>query len=153
MATHPSSCWTRRVASAILVFLQLASPVTSDATTFGPAAFSASTCTKPIVRVEWWVPVTSKPRTERPYANLLAYRRTLSAANRQSYLSAVKCLMNKPPLTPTSDIPGVSNRYEDFVGTHILQQQEIHFVVSLRPSLWCNYINCLRGNSTLGTGS
>lgn len=61
--------------------------------------------------------------------------------------------MNKPPLTPTSDVPGVSNRYEDFLGTHILQQEEIHFVVSLRPFFRGNHVNRLRENFTLGTAS
>ncbi|KAH7390635.1 hypothetical protein BKA66DRAFT_459432 [Pyrenochaeta sp. MPI-SDFR-AT-0127] len=95
----------------LLILLQLASPGGSTGT-YGPVAFSHSPCREPIVRKEW---------------------RTLSVADRKSYISAVKCLMKKPALTSVSDIPGVSNRYEDFLGTHIVQATNIHFVGIFYP--------------------
>ncbi|KFY00717.1 hypothetical protein V490_01234 [Pseudogymnoascus sp. VKM F-3557] len=56
-------------------------------------------------------------------------RREWSAFSRQErldYIDAVLCLQKKPPTTPTSIIPGVRSRYDDFVGTHINQTLFIH---------------------------
>lgn len=52
---------------------------------------------------------------------------TLSAWERKSYTNAVKCLMSKPAKTPSSLAPGVKNRFDDFVATHINQTMEIHY--------------------------
>ncbi|TVY66761.1 N-acetyl-6-hydroxytryptophan oxidase ivoB [Fusarium oxysporum f. sp. cubense] len=69
-------------------------------------------CKNPIVRKEW---------------------RTLSTPEKRSYISAVKCLLKKPALTTKSDLPGVTNRFEDFLGTHILQTSTVHFVGIFYP--------------------
>lgn len=58
-------------------------------------------------------------------------RRSLSTDDRVKYIEAVKCLMNKPAETSTDDVPGVTNRFEDFLGTHIIQADDVHFVVCL----------------------
>ena len=55
-------------------------------------------------------------------------RRTLSKADKLSYIAAVKCLHSKPPTT-ASDFDGVRSRYDDFVATHINNTDYIHFVV------------------------
>lgn len=39
--------------------------------------------------------------------------------------------MDKPAQTSTNDVPGVTNRFEDFLGTHIIQADDVHFVVCL----------------------
>lgn len=66
-------------------------------------------CVRPTIRREW---------------------RTLSVEKRLAYIDAVKCLMAKEPETSTSELPGVKSRYDDFVGTHIVQADFAHFVVS-----------------------
>lgn len=53
-------------------------------------------------------------------------RSTLSTTERKAYIKAVQCLASKPPKTPTSLVPGVRNRYDDFVATHINQTLSIH---------------------------
>jgi hypothetical protein len=58
------------------------------------------------------------------------FRGTLSAHERIAYTNAVLCLQGKTALTPTSLIPGVRSRYDDFVGTHINQTLNIHYTVS-----------------------
>ncbi|ORX97795.1 hypothetical protein BCR34DRAFT_159763 [Clohesyomyces aquaticus] len=72
---------------------------------------------------------------------------TLSAAERKSYISAVKCLSNKSPKTPSAVAPGVKNRYDDFVATHINQTLSIHgtgnFLVWHRYFTWA-YEQALR---------
>jgi uncharacterized protein (DUF2062 family) len=57
-------------------------------------------------------------------------RRTLSVQNRLKYLDALKCLMKKPPQSSENDIPGARSRYDDFLGTHIINADNVHFVVS-----------------------
>ncbi|EKD21813.1 putative tyrosinase central domain protein [Drepanopeziza brunnea f. sp. 'multigermtubi' MB_m1] len=52
---------------------------------------------------------------------------SLSSEERIAYTDAVLCFQKKAPLTPTSLIPGVRSRYDDFVGTHINQTQNIHY--------------------------
>lgn len=59
----------------------------------------------------------------------LKTKRTLSVTQRKHYIKAVKCLMNKAPVTFTTNLPGVTSRYEDFLGTHIAQVGYVHFVV------------------------
>ncbi|CAI0654037.1 unnamed protein product [Colletotrichum noveboracense] len=71
-----------------------------------------NTCTQPLVRKEW---------------------RTLSTEDRKSYIDAVKCLYNKPAVNSKEILPGVTNRYEDFVGDHILQASANHFVGHFYP--------------------
>ncbi|KAF4840646.1 Tyrosinase-like protein orsC [Colletotrichum siamense] len=64
---------------------------------------------------------------------MLATRRSLSVAERTSYLKAVKCMLRKPALTSKVDLPGVQNRFEDFMGDHIRQTNDTHFVGLFYP--------------------
>ncbi|PKS13374.1 hypothetical protein jhhlp_000145 [Lomentospora prolificans] len=59
--------------------------------------------------------------------------RTLSKGERVQYIDAVKCLMEKPPLMSQHIIPGVTSRYEDFLGIHIVQADEVHFTGGFYP--------------------
>ncbi|TGZ76212.1 putative tyrosinase [Ascodesmis nigricans] len=65
---------------------------------------------------------------------------TIPKAQRKEYTDAVKCLMNKPPRTSKADAPGVHNRYDDFVATHVNQTMQIHetgnFLVWHRYFVW-----------------
>lgn len=70
-----------------------------------------STCGKLSVRKEW---------------------RTLSEADKLSYIAAIKCLQSKPPTT-ASDFDGVRSRYDDFLATHINNTDYIHFVGHFQP--------------------
>ncbi|KAL6414942.1 hypothetical protein AUP68_01478 [Ilyonectria robusta] len=67
-------------------------------------------CTKPLVRKEW---------------------RTLSTKQKGEYIKAVKCLASKPSQTG-GIYPGAKSRYDDFVATHVVNTDLIHFVVSLQ---------------------
>jgi len=57
-------------------------------------------------------------------------RGMLSNKERKAYTDAVLCLQAKTGRTPTSLIPGVKSRFDDFVGTHINQTLNIHYTVS-----------------------
>lgn len=57
-------------------------------------------------------------------------RRRLTLDERRSYIGAVKCMMAKPGIAP---LEAVTNRFEDFLATHIVQAMESHFVVSWPP--------------------
>ncbi|KAH6639890.1 hypothetical protein C7974DRAFT_450209 [Boeremia exigua] len=59
--------------------------------------------------------------------------RSLSGAEKTAYISAVKCLLEKPPVTSKIDLPGVQNRFEDFLGDHIRQADAMHFVGYFYP--------------------
>jgi tyrosinase len=61
---------------------------------------------------------------------ILSLRGTLTAAERIAYTNAVLCFQNKTAKTPTSLVPGVMSRYDDFVATHINQTLNIHYTVS-----------------------
>lgn len=52
---------------------------------------------------------------------------SLSKQERKSYTDAVLCLQSLPAKTPTSLVPGVRSRYDDFVATHINQTLNIHY--------------------------
>ncbi|PSN62011.1 Di-copper centre-containing protein [Corynespora cassiicola Philippines] len=58
--------------------------------------------------------------------------RSLSAEEKRSYLNAVQCLLDAPPVTSTDILPGVQNHFEDFLGTHILQANDMHYVAEIR---------------------
>lgn len=53
-------------------------------------------------------------------------RGSLTKRQRKSYIDAVHCLTHKPAQTPLSEIPGVRNRYDDFVGSHLQQTPFVH---------------------------
>ncbi|KAK6843889.1 hypothetical protein PG987_004749 [Apiospora arundinis] len=68
-----------------------------------------STCTKPYVRKEW---------------------RRLTIDERKLYIGAVKCMMKRPGVAP---MEAVTNRFEDFLATHIVQALDSHFVGIFYP--------------------
>ncbi|KAF2641664.1 Di-copper centre-containing protein [Massarina eburnea CBS 473.64] len=51
----------------------------------------------------------------------------LSNVEKKAYTDAVVCLQSKEAQTPTSLIPGVRSRFDDWVGAHINQTREIHY--------------------------
>ncbi|KAK4670793.1 hypothetical protein QC764_603730 [Podospora pseudoanserina] len=51
---------------------------------------------------------------------------SLSAANRQAYTNAVRCLMEHPSLLDPLEVPGAKTRFDDFVAVHINQTFSIH---------------------------
>lgn len=51
---------------------------------------------------------------------------TLSNDEKLDYTRAVRCLMAKPPISPTDKVPGARSRYDDIVATHINQTRTIH---------------------------
>jgi tyrosinase len=57
-----------------------------------------------------------------------APRRTLTKAEKASYLKAVNCILAKPSITPKFNGSGVISRYDDLVYTHIQQTFSIHYV-------------------------
>ncbi|KAF2708625.1 Di-copper centre-containing protein [Pleomassaria siparia CBS 279.74] len=60
----------------------------------------------------------------------LAVRRewgSLSPKERKAYTTAVLCLQSKQAKTPTSLVPGVRSRFDDWVSTHINQTMTIHY--------------------------
>lgn len=59
-------------------------------------------------------------------------RRRLTIDERKSYIGAVKCMMKKPGIAP---MEAVTNRFEDFLATHIVQALDSHFVVCSPPAL------------------
>ncbi|OTB18066.1 hypothetical protein K445DRAFT_315825 [Daldinia sp. EC12] len=52
---------------------------------------------------------------------------SLSKKERKAYTDAVLCLQSLPAKTPASVAPGAKSRYDDFVATHIIQTQNIHY--------------------------
>ncbi|KAK2766084.1 hypothetical protein FQN54_007599 [Arachnomyces sp. PD_36] len=50
----------------------------------------------------------------------------LTKPERREYIDAVLCLMETPPITPAEEFPGVRNRFDDFVATHVNQTFSIH---------------------------
>ncbi len=53
-------------------------------------------------------------------------RRTLSAAQRKSYIAAVQCVQSTPSLFPPGQVAGAKHLYDDFVAIHINQTVFIH---------------------------
>ncbi|KAL7939945.1 hypothetical protein V8C42DRAFT_111070, partial [Trichoderma barbatum] len=71
----------------------------------------------------------------------------LTSAEKTAYITAVKCLMNKPSTADPSFAPGARTRYDDFVAIHINQTLSIHgtgnFLTWHRYYTWA-YENALR---------
>ncbi|KAF2432267.1 Di-copper centre-containing protein [Tothia fuscella] len=61
----------------------------------------------------------------------------LTENERKHYIDAVLCLSKRPAITPTSEWPGVRNRYDDFVATHVHNSMDIHGTSSFLP--WHRY--------------
>ena len=87
-------------------------PIDEADTESSAASANRPACRNPTVRKEW---------------------RTLSTSQRTQYIQAVKCVMRKPPIQPKR-IPSVTNRFEDFLGAHIIKMTQIHYVVSVPVS-------------------
>ncbi|KAF2210357.1 hypothetical protein CERZMDRAFT_60607, partial [Cercospora zeae-maydis SCOH1-5] len=51
----------------------------------------------------------------------------MSAAEREDYIRATRCLNSAPPKTPPSFAPGARNRRDDFTVAHISDYQRVHF--------------------------
>ncbi|CAG8981214.1 hypothetical protein HYALB_00013818 [Hymenoscyphus albidus] len=58
---------------------------------------------------------------------LTLLRGDLSDENKREYIAAVQCLMQKAPVTPLDEVPGVRSRFDDFGATHLNQTASIHW--------------------------
>ena len=54
----------------------------------------------------------------------------MSKKSRKEYISAVQCLMKKPPIYPKSEVPGARSHFDDFSALHIQKAPFVHFDVS-----------------------
>jgi tyrosinase len=61
-------------------------------------------------------------------------RRTLSKAQRRSYIKAVQCVQSSPSILPNGTAPGSKSLFDDFVYVHMQSTPFIHFTVSLATS-------------------
>jgi tyrosinase len=66
---------------------------------------------------------------------------TLSKNQRKEYIKAVKCLQQKPALTPSTVASGAKTRFDDFVVTHINQTLSIHYTANFLS--WHRYYTYL----------
>lgn len=64
-------------------------------------------------------------------------RSTLSKNEKLNFIDAVKCIHEKPALTPSSIAAGAKSRYDDFVVTHVKQTYWVHGTVRLISSIVC----------------
>ena len=79
------------------------------------------------VRQEWY-----DPRPKEPSTGCLTNsgnRTNLTSTQKTAFTNAVLCLMEKPSISPPSEVPGARSRYDDFVATHINQTLTIHGTV------------------------
>jgi hypothetical protein len=60
---------------------------------------------------------------------LILCRSTLSKKEKLNYIDAVKCINEKPALTPSSVAAGAKSRFDDFVVTHVKQTYWVHGTV------------------------
>jgi hypothetical protein len=88
----------------------------STSTNVATSTPTAGSCTSPEIRREW---------------------RSYPTANRQKFLAAIKCLINKPP---SGNFPPATNRFEDLARLHQLYMPSVHgnpeFLVWHRYFLW-----------------
>lgn len=56
-------------------------------------------------------------------------RRTLSKAQRKSYIAAVKCVRDTPSILAPGVAAGSKSLFDDFVYVHMNQTLNIHFTV------------------------
>lgn len=97
-----------------LTYLSSFAKNSSDALLSKPKARRAGTCSPGNLRIrqEW---------------------RTLSKAQRKSYIAAVKCLRTKPSLLDSATFPGSVSLFDDFVAIHLMQTLNIHLSVGSHP--------------------
>ncbi|KAH7148927.1 hypothetical protein EDB81DRAFT_842273 [Dactylonectria macrodidyma] len=113
--------------SSLLAVVALATEAT-----VATSSSSACGCTKPLVRKEW---------------------RTLSTAQKKEYITAVKCLASKPSQTG-GIYEGAKSRYDDFVATHIVNTDDVHFVLTslgILPSVSASFGTACSSTSTSKT--
>ncbi|KAE8331017.1 hypothetical protein BDV39DRAFT_212441 [Aspergillus sergii] len=81
---------------------------------FGITLAAPGTCTpeRALVRKEW---------------------RELGYAERKDYIDALWCLRDRPSILSSEEYPGVRDRWDDFVATHINYTNNIHFNGLLLP--------------------
>lgn len=63
------------------------------------------------------------------FTTLMMLRSTLSKNEKLNYIDAVKCIHEKPALTPSSIAAGAKSRFDDFVVTHVQQTYWVHGTV------------------------
>lgn len=61
---------------------------------------------------------------------LTTNRGSLAKKDRVAYTTAVRCLQATPNVFSNSEVPGARSRFDDVIGTHIIQAPYIHFSVS-----------------------
>ncbi|KAI5798769.1 hypothetical protein FPQ18DRAFT_366119 [Pyronema domesticum] len=62
---------------------------------------------------------------------------SLTTPEKRDYISAVQCLQSQPS-NLTSLLPGSISRFEEFLGTHIVSTNSVHFVGHFQP--WHQYL-------------
>ncbi|KAF2105643.1 hypothetical protein BDV96DRAFT_655415 [Lophiotrema nucula] len=53
--------------------------------------------------------------------------RSMSANDRKEYISAVKCMYRHKTHANRRKVPGARNRLDDFVASHLIEGDKIHF--------------------------
>lgn len=61
------------------------------------------------------------------FSLLTISRRSLSQKERASYTTAVQCLIKKRSQANKRKVPGARNRLDDFVASHLIEGDKIHF--------------------------
>lgn len=107
-------------------------------------------CAEPLVRKEWYFGQNLNMIVR--LLTISTVRRSLSIEERSNYISAVKCLQAKEPTSSKDTLPGATNRFEDFVGDHILQTVTQHFTVSTQV-MYRQALTKLRAHFLLGIDS
>jgi len=67
-----------------------------------------------------------------PVTDSFISRADLTIDERKDYIQAVQCLMKLPPKAQ-EQVPGVLNRYDDFVATHVTGIPVLHAPVGNLP--------------------
>ncbi|KAJ5565778.1 hypothetical protein N7535_007416 [Penicillium sp. DV-2018c] len=75
------------------------------------------------VRKEWFVFL----RVQNQLSRTDVRRGELKRAERIDYTDAVLCMQRRPQHLPREDYPGVRNRFDDFVATHINYTLNVHY--------------------------
>ncbi|KAJ5584614.1 N-acetyl-6-hydroxytryptophan oxidase ivoB [Penicillium hispanicum] len=74
--------------------------------------------------------IYAAPRDLTCSADRIAIRKEwgeMEPAERSGYTNAVLCMQRQPPRLSTADYPGVRNRFDDFVATHINYTLHVHY--------------------------
>lgn len=69
----------------------------------------------------------------------------MTSEDKLDYIDAVKCLMNKEPITPIDAAPGVRSRFDDFSALHVNQTTIIHWTSNFFT--WHRYYTWLYENA------